>query len=134
MPKTIAKYGDRTRKPFHTEGDSMTRQSFVQETIIENILAKYRQTGTIPHQMRGEPQYGNVMNSMDYKEATDQLIEVQDHFDALTSDQRKQYGNDPLQFLEAIENGTFSEPEQPKTEEPPQPEIVPDPVATPPRS
>ena len=103
----VRKFGDRKRTKLICKDKSLTQQNFAQETIIENIMAKYRQTGVVTHLNTRTPEYGDYLTAVDYKTALDQIHAIEDDFDALDSATRKKYDNDPLKYLEAVEKGEF---------------------------
>lgn len=109
MTIQIRKYGDRTRTQIKFPDKSRTRQSFVQETMVSNILSRYRQTGVINHSNPKKPSYADFIATHDYKQSIDQINEVTNEFYSLSADTRAKYDNDPLTFLEAVENGIFEE-------------------------
>ena len=103
----VRKFGDRKRTKLMCKDKSLTQQNFAQETIIENIMAKYRQTGIVSHTNQRTPEYGDYLTATDFKSALDQIHAIEDDFDALDSATRKKYDNDPLKYLEAVEKGEF---------------------------
>lgn len=82
---------------------SMTKQSHKKECDINNIMAKYQKTGLCDHIARYEPNYQDVP-SIDYKDAMDKIIEIDTIFGELPSTVRKQFENDPYQFVQFVEN------------------------------
>lgn len=120
----IRQYGDRTPSQLHCLDDSKTRQSFLQETLITNILSKYRQSGVITHTNPNEPTYADFISTQDYKTSLDQIYSVREEFSSLSADTRAKYQNDPLLFLEAVKNDDFEPvPITIKPEKPVEPEL-----------
>ena len=76
-----------------------TKSEFKESCDINNMLAKYQQTGNLPL-MKQNPIYGDFSEPTTYQEAQNTLIVAQQQFDGLPSEIRKQFDNDPEQFLE----------------------------------
>lgn len=83
--------------------ESRTQQSEAEESNINNIMAKYESTGLITHVKEGG-NYENLPEPMEYQEALNRIIEAQTSFEALPAAARKEFGNDPRQFLEFVGN------------------------------
>lgn len=94
----------RIRKQFKTVGESMTHQSFKQECDINHILKKYNRTQMLTHINKIQGNYGDFSGVQDYQTSLNQVIQAQDSFLALSSDLRKRFGNDPVNFLEFVNN------------------------------
>lgn len=103
----IRQYGDRTALKLHCDDPSRTKQSFLEETLITNILSKYRQSGVITHTNPNAPTYADFISTQDYKSSLDKIHDVTEEFKSLSADTRAKYENDPLSFLEAVENDDF---------------------------
>lgn len=83
------------------EGPSLTRQEFADECDINVLMAQYEKTGVINHFNDGTPQY------LDITEMPDDLMgslavmkEAESAFMRLPAGVRKEFDNDPLQFVE----------------------------------
>lgn len=96
----IRKAYDRTRKTFKTVGESLTHQSMAPECDINRIMLKWQKTGVIEHRNEFQGQYGDFSEVPTYQEAMDKVIRGQEVFMTLPSTVRKQFENDPGQFLE----------------------------------
>ena len=83
---------------------SRTRQSEKNECNINNIMAKYEDTGQITHIQNNPGQYGDFSEVPDYHSALNQIKRAQDTFDALPSQIRKRFDNDPGAFVEFVDN------------------------------
>ena len=84
-------------------GESMTKQAFKKECDVNEILARYRETGAVDHVSQYAPQYGEVP-SQSFYEAMNQVAEATSMFEDLPSRIRKRFDNDPGQFLAFVES------------------------------
>lgn len=84
-------------------GPTMTKQAPAAECDINNILKKYEKTGLITHVKEGG-EYKDLPAPMDYQEALNLIIDAQNSFDNLPSNIRKEFGNDPEEFLAFVED------------------------------
>lgn len=86
---------------------SMTRQEFLADADINNILQKYSETGYLVDPTRPssrEPMFGDFSNVQDYQSALDALIVAQENFMQLPAKIRDRFQNDPGEFLKFVEN------------------------------
>lgn len=79
-----------------------TQQHFKEECDINHILERYSQTGIVPE--RHGAFYGDFSDSIEYREALDQLMSTQNEFNALPARTRDFFGNDPGRFLDFVSN------------------------------
>lgn len=118
---------------------SRARQEFRDECDINNILARYKDTGQLTHIAQTIGEFGDFSTSMDYHEAQNRVIQAKEAFGELPSHIRTAMKNDPGQLLafindpdnreEAITLGLIDKPEVPL---PPKTRIEPDPSTPPP--
>lgn len=80
------------------ENSPYTDQSFKDECDINTIMARYQSTGELPVLNGTEAQWLDV-TEMDFQTHMDFMIQAQEMFDALPSDVRDRFGNDPGAFL-----------------------------------
>ena len=92
------------RVPFETQGETMTKQAFKNETDINWILHRYQKTGLIEHVNRLQGEYVDLGSSVDYHQASNMLLAAQEAFDSLPSSIRKRFDNDPGSFLAFVED------------------------------
>lgn len=87
--------GEVTRPP------SMTKQSFVAECDINNIMKQYKATGIISHISANARQgvYTDLPDSLDFQASLELVKEAQIAFASLPSKVRDRFGNDPAAFL-----------------------------------
>lgn len=88
---------------------SRTKQSFKDESDINNIMRRYAKTGQLPDLIRRDPQYGDFSEATEYQEALNLVIRAQAQFEALDARVRDRFGNDPARFLEFVQNGENAE-------------------------
>lgn len=82
---------------------SMTKQSFADETNINNILDKYKKTGLIEH-VKNHGGYSEMPDPIEYQQAVQMSIDAQLAFDDLPAHVRREFDNDPFTFLSFIED------------------------------
>lgn len=81
-----------------TGPESLTKQEFVDEADINNIMARYRVTGLLP-QLQDEAIFGDFANMPDYEQALQMVVAADEAFEALPSDVRAKFDNDPAKFV-----------------------------------
>lgn len=88
---------------------SMTQQHFKDETMIDNILQKYAETGflTDPFSPRRPIQFGDFSNVTDFQTAQNAVARATEYFESLPSHIRASFNNSPADFLKAL-----NDPEQ----------------------
>lgn len=79
---------------------SLTRQEFAAECDINTLMAQYEKTGVINHFNRGEPQYYDFEDVPDLQRSLEILSDATTAFNSLPAGIRKEFDNDPAQFLE----------------------------------
>lgn len=82
----------------YVEQKSLTKQEFVPQVDINNIVKRYRVTGLVP-QLPGQPVYGDFSNIPDYQESLNVVLRAQEAFGRLSSDVRTFFDNDPANML-----------------------------------
>lgn len=111
MPEIRTAY-TRTRVPFDQSipdpitGEvetTRTKQSFADETDINQILARYIKTGVMDH-VKDHGGYADFPAPIEYQEAMQLTIDAQIAFDSLPATTRREFGNDPFEFLAFVEN------------------------------
>lgn len=100
----LTAYGPKEKVQTHPIGKSRTKQSFADETNINNILKKYDQE-TIAEQMLKNPgQFLDLPSGLDYQLAMNLAIAAKESFDALPGTLRATFGNDAEKFLDFMED------------------------------
>lgn len=84
--------------------ESMTEQHHGKTVKIQSILSHYEKTGQVPHMARRQPFYADMTSAPNYYEAQCIVAEARSTFEEIPSQIRKQFDNDPGQFLEFIGN------------------------------
>lgn len=110
---------------------SMTKQSFVAECDINNIIKQFSATGMLTH-VRDQAalgQYLDLPDETDFQSALNTVEVGRAAFDSLPSKVRDRFGNDPASFLaflsdannrdEAIALGLIDAPPKVETPAPP---------------
>ena len=82
---------------------TLAQQQFKDECDINNIVKNYSQTGVLPVSQKVGA-FLDVSNVSDYQEALHTVYEAQRAFDALPSNIRSRFENDPNQLLAFIED------------------------------
>lgn len=80
-----------------------TQQHHVNECDVNQIIKKYDRTGLIIHVSKMEGRYGDV-SGIEFKNAMDLVSGSFTMFEALPSDIRKRFKNDPMNFYEFMDN------------------------------
>lgn len=80
-----------------------TEQAHKDTCNINKILQKYDRNGLISHVSRFEAQFGDV-TGIEFKTAQDKVIAARNEFDALPSNIRNRFKNDPSQLLSFMDN------------------------------
>jgi phage internal scaffolding protein len=88
---------------------SMTQQHFKDETMIDNILQKYAETGflTDPFSPKRPIQFGDFSDVTDFQTAQNAVARATEYFESLPSRIRSSFNNSPSDFLQAL-----NDPEQ----------------------
>ena len=108
---------------------SMTQQHFKDETMIDNILQKYAETGflTDPFSPKRPIQFGDFSDVTDFQTAQNSVARATEYFESLPSHIRASFSNSPAEFLQALndpeqrgklEELGFVAPEPPKEPQP----------------
>ncbi len=129
----------RIKPGIDTTGDKIrTKQSFKQETDINNIMAKFVKTGIITPDALAKRQgaFADVSDIGDFSECLEQIETAEAAFMTLGPQIRARFENQPAKLLdfcskdenkeEAIELGIISKPE-PTVEPVPEPPVAPEP-------
>lgn len=83
---------------------SRTKQSELESSDINNIMARYATTGTITHLASGQPLYGDFSEVEDYQASLNKVMSAEERFMSLPSEVRKKFDYDPQKMVEFILN------------------------------
>lgn len=82
--------------------EGRTKPEFAKECDINRIMAKYRQTGILPEYARQAAQrFGDFSQVPDFMEMQARVNAAMEMFGALPAAVRKQFNNDPHEFVQA---------------------------------
>lgn len=83
---------------------SITQQHFKEECDINNIIARYEQTGilTDPLQPGRNFEFGDYSAVQDYQDSLNFVIEARQMFDSLPSNLRERFNYDPARLLQFL--------------------------------
>lgn len=87
--------------------NSLTRQEFVSQCNINNIIKKYVKNGIDPFVITQDAKYGDFTNIPSHQEALDFVLRAEDHFMQLPVELRYRFQNDPgllMDFLSDSRN------------------------------
>lgn len=81
---------------------SRTKQSFLEECDINNIIRDFKVTGQIAHMntQRAQGAYLDLPDPLDFQESLQLVKDAQTSFATLPSAVRTRFGNDPTAFLQ----------------------------------
>lgn len=85
-------------------GKGLTEQSHKKSTSMNFILDKYKKTGVLEHVNAQTARYDQMPNSIDLHQAMNIIAEANSSFESLPSSIRKNFDNDPGQFLDFVQN------------------------------
>lgn len=83
---------------------SLTKQSFLKDSDINNVMAKYQATGQLPELIKENPKFGDFSEMLEYQESMNLVALANEQFAALPAKVRKRFGNDPAEFLAFAED------------------------------
>lgn len=96
-------------KPRLTCGKSRTKQSFKADCDINNILKRFDKTGVLTHMNQRQPLYIDASEMLSYRDALNQVAQVNQHFEDLPSAIRAEFDNDPALYLDWVVSSTPEE-------------------------
>lgn len=101
--------GVRTRVAQFNLLPSLTKQEFVEECDINNLMVRYQKTGLLTHVNRYQGEYSDVTGAVDYHEAQQIVLAASNAFMSLPSAMRARFDNDPGKFLDFVSNPANAE-------------------------
>lgn len=92
------------------EEDSLTLQSEYPQTTIDYYLKRYSATGLLGDPARAEAgQYIDVSEIGDFQEMQNKVLAVRNAFMELPAEERRQYGDDPALWVEAMASAQYEQ-------------------------
>jgi phage internal scaffolding protein len=101
--KTVFMLNGRVIKVVTVTGKGQTEQAHEKQCDMNYILRDYQKTGLVKHAKAHEGQYDDVTVS-DFQDAMFLVTEAKNMFDALPSNIRTRFENDPAKFLGFVQN------------------------------
>lgn len=98
----VQSYFSKKIRPVINTGPGLTEQHHKEDCDVNNIINRYTKTGVIKN-VKGMGEYA-IAPAIELREALDLINQAQNQFDQLPSNIRREFENDPLQFLEFVEN------------------------------
>lgn len=103
--KFRTQYTERTPKTGITFTEpSRTKQDFVEECDINNIMRRYEVNGILPIGNAQEPVFADVSEYGDYRESLHRVMAASDAFNSLPSELRKKFDYDPQKMIDFIKD------------------------------
>lgn len=103
LPLILSAYGPHLRVPLACLDESRTKQSFGDDTNINNIMARFIQTGLVDFVNEHQGHYGDV-TGWQFHDAMNIVARSQEMFEALPASIRARFNNDPATFLDFVDN------------------------------
>lgn len=106
--RVIRKAFDRERQQLEFEKDgkliypSIVEQHHTEDTLVQNILKKYDQTGVFYHVNQAQATYQDNTAFNEYQDMYDKIQSADANFKALPSEIREKFNNDTGKFLEFV--------------------------------
>lgn len=100
-PKFSTQYDHHQGPEISDFGPSLTKQEFLEETDINNIINQYETTGMAPMAGGAEPMYGDFSapELQSYHQAMNIVQGSQELFDRLPARVRERFANDPANLI-----------------------------------
>lgn len=104
-PKFRTRFHPSKKVTFFTPAsERRTKSEFLKETDINFIMERYRRTGQLPESARqAATRYGDFSQIPDFMEMQHRVIAAHEMFAALPAKVRKEFENDPGQFIAAAQ-------------------------------
>lgn len=85
-----------------TDEERKTKSEFADECDINLIMARYRKTGQLPVNAKAASlRYGDFSQVPDFMQMQDKILAAHELFEALPATVRKQFDNNPGEFIAA---------------------------------
>lgn len=107
MVKIYSHYAPGPKVKFACRFPSRTQQHFRNECDINNIMKRYLTTGYLTDPMNvstRKPMFGDFSNVSEFQNAQNVIADAVQAFEAMPSYLRKRFQNNPVLFLEFVNN------------------------------
>jgi len=84
--------------------ESKVEQHHKNDVDINSIVKRFTQRGYTPPIASGTPMYGDFSDGFDYQESVNRILSANAQFDALPSEIRTKFDNDPANLLDFVDN------------------------------
>jgi len=84
--------------------ESKVEQHHKNDVDINAIVKRFTKRGYQPPIASGTPMYGDFSDGSDYQESVNRIISANAQFDALPSEIRTMFDNDPANLLDFVDN------------------------------
>lgn len=84
--------------------DGVTRQEFAEECDINILMARYQKSGLLPQDPSARPIYGDFVDLPTYQDAQNIILAAGEAFASLPAVVRREFENDPAQFVAFAED------------------------------
>lgn len=81
------------------EDETLTQQQFAEEVNINTLVRRFNVTGELPIDVR-RPTFGDFSEVTDFQTAMNAIAEARESFEAMPAEVRREFNNDPQEFLE----------------------------------
>lgn len=82
--------------------EKRTKESEADACDVNQIMARYINTGRLPEYIKENPQFGDFADAKDYHASMNVVVKAQEQFALLPSKVREKCQNDPAKFLEFV--------------------------------
>lgn len=110
MPNFFTNYNRPPNVRTVNKSPSMALQQFKDESDINNLVARYHQTGTFYNaldcagRVSRMPEFGDFSDLGDFREQQDKILQVYECFQNLPAKVRERFNNNPAFFVEYVGN------------------------------
>lgn len=93
----------RVRTMFGDDSPSLTQQQFKKECDVNEIVMKFRRTGTITHVRNAAAGvYADMSSIPSYQDALNTIIKANEAFAEVPADIRNRFAHDPQKFIDFL--------------------------------
>lgn len=104
MPNVVKAYDPKLRVQLvFPAGEGRTKQSFKDECDVNKIMARFTRTGVLDFASKFSPRYEDVTGA-DFQSAMDTVARANSMFQELPAELRRRFKNDPVVFLDFVDD------------------------------